>query len=57
MCRILFQSGHSYSHGCELVEQEIPQSPERDMMLNFIRASKRGIIKPYNANKKHEELG
>ena len=52
MCRILFQSGYSYTKGCELVEREMPQGPERDMMLSFIRNSKRGIIKPYNPRKK-----
>ena len=57
MCRILFQSGYSYTKGCELVEREMPQGPERDMMLSFIRNSKRGIIKPYNPRKKNEDIG
>ena len=35
----------------------MPQSPERDMMLSFIRDSKRGIIKPYNPRKKNEDIG
>ncbi len=46
-CRILFQSGLNYQSGCDKVEAEIPQSPERDQLLEFIRSSKRGIIKPY----------
>ena len=46
-CRILFQSGLNYMAGCEEVERQIPQSPERDYLLQFIRESKRGIIKPY----------
>ncbi len=33
--------------GCDKVEAEIPQSPERDQLLEFIRTSKRGIIKQY----------
>ena len=57
MCRILFQSGYSYTKGCELVEREMPQGPERDMMLSFSRKSKRGIIKPYNPRKKNEDIG
>ena len=57
MCRILFQSGYSYTKGCELVEREMPQGPERDMMLSFIRNSKPGIIKPYNPRKKNEDIG
>lgn len=46
-CRILFQSGLNYQTGCEEVERKVPQSPERDLLLEFIRTSKRGIIKPY----------
>ncbi len=46
-CRILFQSGLNYINGCDEVEKQIPQSEERDYLLNFIRQSKRGIIKPY----------
>lgn len=55
MCRILFQSGFSYAHGCEKVGQELPQSKERDMMLDFIRSSKRGIFKPYQSVMKDVE--
>ncbi len=46
-CRILFQSGLNYINGCEEVEKQVPQSPERDYLLEFIRTSQRGIIKPY----------
>ena len=46
-CRILFQSGLNYMNGCDEVERTVPQSPERDNLLAFIRNSKRGIIKPY----------
>ena len=46
-CRILFQSGLNYLAGCEEVERCVPQSPERDYLVRFIRESKRGIIKPY----------
>ncbi len=48
-CRILFQSGMNYINGCDEVEKQIPQSPERDYLLDFIRNSKRGVIKPYAA--------
>lgn len=47
--RILFQSGHNYGKACEIVMAEIPQSEERDQIIEFIRASKRGILKPYSA--------
>lgn len=48
-CRILFQSGLNYISGCEEVEKQVPQSPERDELVAFIRASKRGVIKPYES--------
>ena len=53
-CRILFQSGLNYMSGCEEVEKQIPQSAERDELVKFIRESKRGIIKPYEAKAKEE---
>ena len=53
-CRILFQSGLNYLNGCNEVEQKVPQSPERDNLLLFIRESKRGIIKPYESRTKEE---
>ena len=46
-CRILFQSGLNYMNGCDEVERAVPQSIERDRLVEFIRTSKRGIIKPY----------
>ena len=54
--RILFQSGMNYSNACDAVEQTIPQSRERDLILDFVRNSKRGIIKHYNVWKKDEEV-
>ncbi len=53
--RILFQSGYAYSKACDLIEEQFPQSPERDEIVGFVRTSKRGILKPYNPNKKEEE--
>ncbi|MFI3314664.1 MAG: acyl-ACP--UDP-N-acetylglucosamine O-acyltransferase [Rikenellaceae bacterium] len=53
--RILFQSGLNYANACNEVEETIPQSPERDLIINFIRESKRGILKPYNHSMKNEE--
>ena len=46
-CRILFQSGLNYATACDEVEQTLPQSDDRDMLLSFIRSSQRGVIKPY----------
>ncbi len=46
-CRILFQSGLNYMNGCDEVEAQVEQSAERDYILDFIRSSKRGILKPF----------
>ncbi len=51
MCRILFQSGYAYSKGVELVKAQIPDSPEKAEMLDFIAASTRGLVKPYQSNR------
>lgn len=54
--RILFQSGYGYGKACELVEEQFPSTAERDLVLNFIRSSKRGILKPYNSLKEGDEI-
>lgn len=54
--RILFQSGYGYGKACEMVEEQFPASPERDEIVAFIRDSKRGILKPFNPNKKDEDI-
>ena len=41
---IYFQ-GYNISDGCSKVEAGFPQSEERDTILNFIRNSKRGIVR------------
>ena len=43
--RIIYNSGLNRSDACLEVEREVPPCIERDNILNFIRASKRGIIK------------
>ena len=48
-CRILFQSGLNYLNACNETEAQVPQSPERDALINFIRSSERGVIKPYTS--------
>ncbi|MDY3978976.1 MAG: acyl-ACP--UDP-N-acetylglucosamine O-acyltransferase [Tidjanibacter sp.] len=45
--RVLFQDGHPYTTACEMVMAQFPQSDIRDEVVDFIRASKRGILKPY----------
>lgn len=43
--RIIYNSGLIVSQALEQAEQTIPQSAERDMILDFVRASTRGIVK------------
>lgn len=54
MFRLIFQSGYGYGKALEMIGEQIPQSEERDMVVSFIRDSKRGILKPYNAAKADE---
>lgn len=54
--RVIFQSGYGYGKACDMVMEEFAQTPERDLIINFIRSSKRGILKPYNSAKEGEDL-
>ena len=47
--RIIFQSDLNFSNACNEAEQTLPQSPERDYIIEFVRASlsARGVIKKY----------
>lgn len=42
---LLYYSGMNISDACEKIEAGFPESPERDEILNFVRGSKRGVIK------------
>ncbi len=46
--RILFVKGLSNSHALEEVDKEVSQSKERDIILDFVRKSERGIMKGYS---------
>ena len=37
----------SLLNACDKAEADIPQSKERDYLIDFVRNSKRGVIKPY----------
>ena len=41
----IYYQGFNISDGCSKVEAGFPPSEERDTILNFIRASKRGIVR------------
>lgn len=44
MYRTIYLSGLNVTHACEKIEQDFPQSPERDYVLSFIKESDRGIV-------------
>jgi UDP-N-acetylglucosamine acyltransferase len=43
--RIVFLKGYSLKHAIEEIEQKFPPSPERDEILNFLKQTKRGLVK------------
>lgn len=43
--RLIFVRGHNTSKALELVEQEIPDSPVRKQIVEFIKNSSDGIVK------------
>ena len=49
--RIIFLKGYNISKATSIVEAEMPATPERDEILNFINNSSRGIMKGYNSNR------
>ena len=53
--RIIFQSGKITSEALKYIEANFDPSYERDEIIRFISASKRGIIKGYKGNNNHEE--
>ena len=46
-CRLLFQSGMNYANACDEAEKQVAACAERDQLIEFVRSSKRGVIKPY----------
>src|SRR5689334_18234996 len=48
--RFIFLKGLNNSKAIDLVEKEVPQSQERDYIIDFIRTSERGIMKGYGGN-------
>ena len=50
-CRILFQSELNYMAGCDKAEAEVAESAERNKLIDFVRGSKRGVIKPYQSRR------
>ena len=45
--RVIYQSGLNVTSACQRVREELPDSEEKSIILNFIENSKRGIVR-YN---------
>ncbi|MCL2133127.1 MAG: acyl-ACP--UDP-N-acetylglucosamine O-acyltransferase [Bacteroidales bacterium] len=52
--KTIYNSGLNVTDACNKVNDEFPISPERDHILNFIRSSKRGIIKSISGTEEEE---
>ncbi len=48
--RWLYNKGMNVSQAVANIEQNMPQTPERDLILNFIKGSKRGIVREYTGD-------
>jgi UDP-N-acetylglucosamine acyltransferase len=49
--RTLYQKNYNTSQALEIIEAEIPATPERDEVIQFIRNSQRGIMKGFSLSK------
>ena len=54
--RIVYQSGLNTTNALAKAEAELPASEDRDYVLNFIRNSKRGIMKGYKGKETDFDL-
>ena len=43
--RLLYLSGYNISQGLEKIESELAETPERDEIVSFVRASSRGVVR------------
>lgn len=48
--RILFQLKNNTTQALNIIEAEMPATPERDEIISFVRNSQRGVMKGYNVN-------
>ncbi|MBR9923242.1 MAG: acyl-ACP--UDP-N-acetylglucosamine O-acyltransferase [Bacteroidetes bacterium] len=49
--RILFIKGYTVQHALKKIEAELPDSPEREAILTFVKAADRGIIRRFRSLK------
>ncbi|HQV01308.1 MAG TPA: acyl-[acyl-carrier-protein]--UDP-N-acetylglucosamine O-acyltransferase, partial [Bacteroidia bacterium] len=45
--RHLFVNGHTTAKAVKLIEEQIAQGEERDLILDFVKSSQRGLMKGY----------
>ena len=43
--RTIYDGGQNITKSLDTVQAELPQSPERDLIVDFVKASKRGIVR------------
>jgi UDP-N-acetylglucosamine acyltransferase len=48
--RILYIRGYNTSSALKLIDSDIPDSPEKDEIVNFVRESVRGIMKGFKSS-------
>ena len=48
--RYIFLKGMNNSKALDSVEKDLPASPERDYIVNFIRQSERGVMKGFSTS-------
>ncbi|MDR3286047.1 MAG: acyl-ACP--UDP-N-acetylglucosamine O-acyltransferase [Prevotellaceae bacterium] len=46
--KVIYQGNLNTTDACNKIEEDFPQTAERDIILDFIRSSKRGIIRGVN---------
>ncbi len=49
--RVIYRSGLNLTDACKKIEEEIEDSQEKRVIMDFIKSSKRGIIKRVNSSK------
>lgn len=52
--RVIYRSGLNISDACKKVEEEFEESPEKRTILDFIKSSKRGIVKRVSSSHSDE---
>ena len=52
--RVIYQSGLNVTEACKKAQAELPDSEEKKTILDFIAASKRGIIR-YDSHQDEDE--